>query len=119
MKHLHMLMALITLCLFAYQAQFVVRGKTLALSRAFKGVSHLVYLLLVGSGLWLFWQLTQVAGVQHWAIAKMILLVMAVSANIKAMRPTNHAGQAKAGMLIAFVAYVGVIVLAVTKPMLA
>lgn len=116
MKHLHLLMALITLCLYFYQAIFVISGKQVNLSTAFKGLSHVIYLLLVGSGLYLFWQLTQVAGVQHWAIAKLVLLIMAVSANIKAIRPTNSAGQAKAGMLVALVAYLGVIVLAITKP---
>ncbi|MDO4440987.1 MAG: SirB2 family protein [Moraxella sp.] len=118
MKHLHMLTALITLVLFVYQAVFVFSGKSLVLSRAFKGVSHLIYLLLVGSGLYLFWQLSQVAGVQHWAIIKLVLLVAAVSATIKALRPTNQNSQARAGILIALIAYIGIVVLAITKPTL-
>lgn len=117
MKHLHMLMALIAIVLFVYQASFVVRGRTVALSKAFKGVSHLFYLLLVASGLYLFWQIYQVAGLQHWAVAKIILLIVAVSANIKAIRPNTTLAQAKAGMFLAMVSYVGILVLAISKPM--
>lgn len=117
MKHLHMLMAVIAILLYLYQAYLVLAGKPVALSKAFKGTSHLFYLLLVGSGLYLFWQIYQVAGVQHWALAKIVLLVVAVSANIKAIRPSTTLAQAKAGMLLAGVAYVGMVILAFTKPM--
>lgn len=118
MKHLHMLMAVITVGLFLYQAGLILVGKSAMSSKAFKGASHLIYLLLVGSGLYLTWALSQVAGVQHWAIAKIILLVMAVSATIKATRPSVSVSQAKAGLMISAVAYVGIVVLAITKPML-
>lgn len=80
MKHLHMLMAFITLGLFLYQVIFVFCGKKPPLSRAFKRASHLIYLLLVGSGLYLFWQLTQVIGVQYWVLVKLVLLFVAVAA---------------------------------------
>ena len=120
MKHLHLTMVAITILLYLYQAAKVFLGKPAPRSKAFTGVSHLVYTLLTVSGLVLFWQLYQATGtLQHWAIAKLVLLVVAVSANIKAVR--NQAvslGQAKAGMLIAGVAYVGIVVLAITKPML-
>lgn len=116
MKHLHMLMALITLGLFFYQAVVVFGGKQLVLSRAFKGMSHLIYLLLVGTGLYLFWQLMQVIGVQYWAVAKLMLLFVAVSANIKAIRPINTNVQARAGVLIAATAYLIIVILAYTKP---
>lgn len=117
MKHLHMLMAVITIGLYLYQAGMIFSGKHLALSRAFKGTSHAIYLLLLVSGVFLLWQLWQVAGAQHWAIAKIVLLVVAISANIKALR-NPILNQKKAGMMIAGVAYVGIIILAVTKPML-
>lgn len=116
MKHLHMLMAGITIVLYVYQLSKVMTKAPLSLSKAYKAISHVIYLLLLGSGLYLFWQLWQVAGVQHWAVAKLILLIVAVSANIKAVRsPPN---QAKAGMLVAGVAYIGIIILAISKPML-
>ncbi|MFA9486656.1 MULTISPECIES: SirB2 family protein [unclassified Moraxella] len=118
MKHLHMLTALITLVLFGYQAVFVLSGRQLVLSRAFKGLSHLVYLLLVMSGLYLFWQLLQVVGVQYWAIIKLGLLIVAISSTIKALRPTNQAIQSRAGIIIALIAYVAIIALALTKPTL-
>ncbi len=119
MKHVHMLMAALTLLLFVYQAAMVFSGKSVKLSAAFKGVSHLIYTVLMLTGLWLFWQLYQVAGVQHWAIAKLVLLIVAVSANIKALRNQDVApSQAKAGMMIAAVAYAGIIYMAIAKPIL-
>ncbi|WP_406603300.1 hypothetical protein [Moraxella catarrhalis] len=49
----------------------------------------------------------------------MVLLIVAASATIKAQRHyTNTPSQAKAGLMIASVAYVGIIVLAITKPTL-
>lgn len=118
MKHLHMLCALATLVIFAYQAAPILLGKIKPLSKATMIFTHLIYSVLMISGLWLFWQLYQVAGVQHWAIAKLVLLIVAVSATIKAQRQSsiNHA---KAGALIALVAYTGIVFLAVAKPVLA
>lgn len=118
MKHLHMLMAVIAIVLYLYQAAQIIGNKPMSLSKAFKGMSHVFYLLLVGSGLYLFWQIYQVAGMQHWAVAKIVLLVVAVSANIKAIRPKTTQAQAKAGMLLAGVAYAGILILAVVKPIL-
>lgn len=117
MKHLHMLMAVMTIALYLYQAGLIFSNKNLALSRGFKGASHAIYLLLLVSGMYLLWQLWQVAGAQHWAVAKLVLLVVAISANIKALR-NSALNQKKAGMMIAGVAYVGIIILAITKPML-
>lgn len=117
MKHLHMLMAVVTIALYLYQASLVMRANKPALSKAFKGASHAIYTLLVASGLYLFWQIYQVAGFQAWAVAKIILLIVAVSAVIKALRPSTALPQAKAGFLIAGVAYVGIVFLAVAKPM--
>lgn len=119
MKHLHMLMAVITLLIYLYQAVPIFMGKKAKRSAALTGATHLVYTVLMLTGLWLFWQLYQVAGVQHWAIAKLVLLVVAVSAAIKALRNQELAPpQAKAGMLICGVAYAGIVFLAVTKPIL-
>lgn len=118
MKHLHMLMAVVAIILYVYQAAQVAGNKPMTLSKTFKGISHVFYVLLVGSGLYLFWQIYQVAGMQHWALAKIVLLVVAVSANIKAIRPSTTNAQAKAGMLLAGVAYVGIVILAFVKPML-
>ena len=117
MKHLHMLMALITIVLYLYQASFLVRGTKPALSKAFKGTSHAVYTVLMLTGLYLFWQVYQVAGVQIWAVFKVALLVVAVSANIKAIRPNTKLVQSRAGFTIAGLAYVGILWLAIIKPM--
>ncbi|MFC0819702.1 SirB2 family protein [Moraxella marmotae] len=119
MKHFHMFAAMLVLFVFIFQALPALAGKAASTSKVFKIATHVLYLALVLSGFWLFWQLYQVAGVQHWAIAKMVLLIVAVSATIKAQRNYTQApSQAKAGLLIATVAYVGILTLAITKPML-
>lgn len=119
MKHLHLLMVAITLLLFIVQAVPIFAGKTFHRSKVFTGISHAAYTLLVLSGLYLFWQLYQAAGVQHWALAKLVLLIVAVSANIKALRrQAVSLSQSRAGMMIAGVAYAGIVILAITKPML-
>lgn len=116
MKHFHMLMAYITIALYLYQGSFVVRGTKPASRKALTGVSHALYTAVVASGLYLFWQIYQVAGFQAWVVAKIILLIVAISASIKALRPSTTIPQAKAGFLLAGVAYAGIMTLALTKP---
>lgn len=52
----------------------------------------------------------------QWVFAKIILLVAAISASIKAFNPQATSIQSKAGIFIAALAYVGIVVLAVVKP---
>ena len=119
MKHLHMLLAIIVLLIFIFQALPMFMGKAPKVSNAIKILNHVFYTAVVLTGLVLFWQIYQVAGVQHWALAKLVLLIVAASATIKAQRNyANAPSQAKAGLIIACVAYVGIVVLAITKPIL-
>lgn len=115
MKHLHMLVAVITIACFCYSSFCILKGKQVG--KAYMAVTHSLYAVLVGSGLYLLWVLSQVAGAQHWAYAKLVLLVVAVSAMIKA-RKSKALTQAKAGILVAFVALAGILFLAVAKPVL-
>ncbi|WP_064640020.1 SirB2 family protein [Moraxella catarrhalis] len=119
MKHLHMLLAIIVLFIFILQALPMFMGKTPKASNTLKILNHVFYTAVILTGLGLVWQIYQVAGTQHWVLAKLILLIVAASATIKAQRHyTNASSQAKAGLMIASVAYVGIIVLAITKPTL-
>lgn len=113
MKHFHLFMAFLTLMCFAYSTVMIVKSK--ALSKTYQIVSHIVYTFVVLTGGYLLWQLSQVAGVQHWAYAKLILLIVAISAMIKARKNPSHA---KAGILLAWVALSGIIGLAFIKPVL-
>ncbi|UNU73068.1 SirB2 family protein [Moraxella nasovis] len=116
MKHLHLLMVVITLGLFLYHAIVVLMGKKVAVSRYLTIMTHISLLLLVVSGLYMlavWYQFTAM-----WAIAKLILLIVAVSASMKAMRATATKAQAKFGMFIALIAYGAILVLAVKKPIL-
>lgn len=115
MKHLHMLMAVLTIACFCYSSFCILKGKQVG--KAYMAVTHSLYAILVGSGLYLLWVISQVAGVQHWAYAKLILLVVAVSSMIKA-RKSKTPSQAKAGILVTFVALAGILYLAIAKPIL-
>ncbi|WP_201616312.1 SirB2 family protein [Psychrobacter urativorans] len=115
MKHLHMLMAVVVIALFLYQS-YLVLGANRRAPRVIKITNHIVYALLLLSGGWMLLQLLQANAPVQWVIAKMVLFVAAISASIKAFN--NHATttQSKSGILIAAIAYVGIIILAYVKP---
>lgn len=118
MKHVHILFAVLTIALFLYQFSRVVSGKHgQVASKGLKIGTHVVYTLLVLTGAMTLLPVLKLVGLPHWVIAKVVLLVVAVSATIKATRATTPNNQAKAGMLIALVAYIGIVVLAISKPM--
>lgn len=113
MKHFHLLMIALTLAFFAYSSFAILTNK--AVSKAYMAVSHTVFALTILTGLHLFVILSRVAGVQHWAIAKVVLLVVAISAIIKARRKPNTA---RVGIFIVWVCMAGILFLAVAKPVL-
>lgn len=116
MKHLHMLLAVLTIGFFCYSSFCVLKQKQVG--KAYMAITHSLYAVLVGSGLYLLHLLGKAGATgQHWAYAKIVLLVVAVSAMIKARR-SKTMGQAKAGIGIVFVALIGILVLAVVKPTL-
>ncbi len=113
MKHFHLLMVVMTLGLFAYSSWAILKEKPLG--KVYLWLSHVIYALVVLTGLHLLVILSKVAGVQHWAYAKIVLLIVAISATIKARKNPN---QARAGLLLAWVALAGILFLAITKPVL-
>lgn len=115
MKHLHMLIAVLTIGFFCYSSFCVLKQKQVG--KAYMAITHSLYALLIGSGVWLLWDILKVTTSEHWIYAKIVLLVVAVSAMIKARR-SKTMGQAKAGIGIVFVALIGILVLAVVKPTL-
>ena len=118
MKHVHILMAVLTIGLFLYQFMRVMAGNTATIpSRNLKITSHILYTLLLLSGALTLMPLLKLVGVPHWVIGKIILFIVAISATVKATRPTTAANQAKVGMFIALIAYIGIVTLAIVKPM--
>lgn len=113
MKHFHLLMVVITIALFLYSSYAIATKK--AVSRLFFVISHIVYFLVIATGLHLLVMLSKVAGVQHWAYAKIVLLIVAISAIIKARKNPE---KASAGLMIVWVAMFGIIGLAIIKPVL-
>lgn len=117
MKHLHMLMAVLTILVFLSQAVPIWLGKPRPANKGMKIATHVLYTLLLLSGIMTLMPILQAVGLPHWVIGKVVLLVVAISATIKALRLTTPLLQAKIGMLVALVAYIGILVLAFTKPM--
>lgn len=115
MKHLHMLMALLVVVLFLYQSYLVLSANRRA-PRVVKIANHIVYALVILSGAVMLMQLMSANAPVQWVFAKIILLVAAISASIKAFN--NHATptQRKTGILIAAIAYIGIVILAFAKP---
>lgn len=115
MKHLHLLMAVLTIVLFVFSAYRIMTNQPK--NRTLSIISHVVYTLAVGSGLMLLYRLWQVAGAQHWAIAKLILLIVAISSMIKASKKAGKP-EAKTGIAVAFFALICIVGFAVIKPVL-
>lgn len=115
MKHLHMLMAVLIIVLFVYQSYLVLSSNRQA-PRAVKIATHVIYALVIVSGAVMLMQLMSANAPVQWVFAKIILLVAAISSSIKAFN--NHATptQRKTGILIAAVAYIGIVILAFAKP---
>ncbi len=115
MKHLHMLMAVLIIVLFLYQSYLVLSSNSRA-PRVVKISTHIVYAVIILSGAWILMQLMSANAPVQWVFAKIILLIAAISASMKAFN--NHAtpAQSKAGILIAGLAYAGILILAIAKP---
>lgn len=115
MKHLHMLMAVLVIALFLYQS-YLILSTDKQTPRVIKISNHIIYALVLLSGAWMLFQLMSANAPVQWVIAKMVLFVAAISASIKAFNKSATPIQRKTGILIAGAAYVGIVVLAFTKP---
>jgi len=115
MKHLHMLIALLIVVLFLYQSYLVLSANRRA-PRAVKIVSHVLYAILIVSGSIMLMQLMSANAPVQWVFAKIILLFAAISSGAKAFNNHSTPSQQKAGILIASVAYLGIVILAFAKP---
>lgn len=115
MKHLHMLMATLTVALFLYQSYLILSANQRA-PRVVKIATHIIYALLILSGAIMLMQLMSVNAPVQWVLAKIVLLIAAISSSIKAFKDHATPGQTKTGILIAAVAYIGIVILAFTKP---
>ena len=115
MKHLHTLLALLIIVLFVYQS-YLVLSHNKAAPKMIKISSHILYTLVIISGAWMLMQLMAAQAPVQWVFAKVILLVAAISVSIKAFNPKATAIQTKAGIFIATVAYIGIVILAIAKP---
>ncbi|MCG3883066.1 SirB2 family protein [Psychrobacter sp. Ps3] len=115
MKHLHMLLVFILIGLFIYQSVLVLSANRRA-PRPVKIANHILYALVIVTGAWMLMQLMSVNAPVQWVFAKIILLVAAISASAKAFSINAAPTQSKVGILIAGVAYIGIVILAYAKP---
>lgn len=115
MKHLHMLMAACIILLFIYQS-FCVLSRNKRLGKPFKIATHIFYALIILSGVMLVMPLLSLNVPLQWVGAKVILLIAAISASVKAFRPTATLAQSKVGIFVTTIAYIGIVALAFIKP---
>lgn len=126
MKHMHMLMAFLTIALFLYQLGLVYGGRVAALNqRSLKIASHVLYTLLLLSGVLTLMPLAKIIGIPFWLWAKIALWVIAIVATVFGLRQAQVAAStattvpvsAKAMMVVGLIAYMGIVALAFIKPM--
>lgn len=113
MKHLHLLMVVVTIGLFFYHSVAILKARSSGY--ALKAVSHIIYALLLVSGLYLFyglWQLRTMIGVQYWPMVKLGCLLVAVGLFVGARR-SHHKTPMVAGAWVLVVVMLG---LALFKP---
>ena len=115
MKHLHTLLVFILIGLFIYQS-FLVLSANRRAPRPVKIANHILYALVIVTGAWMLMQLMSVNAPVQWVFAKIILLIAAISSSIKAFKVDATPVQRKTGILIAAVAYIGIVILAFAKP---
>ena len=115
MKHLHTLLAVLVIALFIYQSYLVLSAERRA-PRPIKIATHILYSLIIVSGAWMLMQLMSAQAPVQWVFAKIILLIAAISASIKAFRASATPAQQKMGIFITAVAYAGILILAFSKP---
>ncbi|SLJ85547.1 SirB2 family protein [Psychrobacter sp. DAB_AL43B] len=115
MKHLHMLTAVLLIALFLYQSYLALSSNKQAPFMV-KISSHIIYAVIILSGAGMLVQLISANAPVQWVFAKVILLVAAISASIKAFNNNATPSQRKTGILIAGAAYVGILILAFSKP---
>jgi uncharacterized membrane protein SirB2 len=101
--------------LFIYQSVLVLSANRRA-PRPVKIANHILYALVIVTGAWMLMQLMSVNAPVQWVFAKIILLVAAISASAKAFSINAAPTQSKVGILIAGVAYIGIVILAYAKP---
>lgn len=85
------------------------------LSKFFKIAPHVVYSVVLLSGIAM---LLQLPIYPHWIFAKIILFLVAISASVKAFRDTATVSQFKTGVFVASIAYAAILWLAIAKPVL-
>lgn len=112
MKHLHMLMVVMTIGFFVYSSFCIMMQRPVG--KLYQGFSHLVYLLLIVSGGYLLVLLHSVAGAQYWAYGKIILLIAAIVLMISARRIAHP----HVPLIAAWLCILGILVLAWSKPVL-
>jgi uncharacterized membrane protein SirB2 len=110
-----MLLVFILIGLFIYQSVLVLSANRCA-PRPVKIANHILYALVIVTGAWMLMQLMSVNAPVQWVFAKIILLVAAISASAKAFSINAAPTQSKVGILIAGVAYIGIVILAYAKP---
>lgn len=115
MKHLHTLVVFLLIGVFIYQSYLALSANKRA-ARPIKIVTHILYALAIVTGAWMLMQLMSVNAPVQWVFAKIILLIAAISASVKAFNAHATPSQSKVGIVIAGVAYAGIVTLAYVKP---
>ena len=93
------------------------RDRALGLPRILRILTHILYAGVVGLGIWLIYSYMQVGlRVPAWMHLKIVLFVIAVVFSAFAFRPGATRNRQNLGMLLAGLAYIGVMYCVFAKP---
>ncbi|SIR15301.1 Uncharacterized membrane protein SirB2 [Aeromonas sp. RU39B] len=99
LKHLHMLLAVISLLLFLYRWRLALSGRLAQAGKLLKIVPHINDTLLLGAGLALAIMLQLSPGSQPWLLAKLIALVGYIGCGMVALKSKQSTTRMLAGVL--------------------
>ncbi|ENY72929.1 SirB2 family protein [Aeromonas diversa] len=97
-KHLHMLLAMISLLLFLGRWVLAMKASPALNRKWLKILPHINDTLLLGAGLWLAVLLHLSPGSQPWLLAKLIALVGYIAAGMVALKSRQPLPRAVAGV---------------------
>lgn len=120
-KHLHMVLGLLTVLLFVIQAGWLLMRQDRQLparaQRFFRMMPHILYAVVIGLGIWLMVTMMRVGVNPLWVHPKIVLFLIAIVGTAIAMRPGASRGRQNLGLLIAGLCYIGILYSVIAKPL--
>lgn len=114
-KHLHMLLAVISIAGFAWRGGLKLKGSALLEQRWLRIAPHIIDTFLLAAGIYLAVASTQYPFVQNWLTAKVIGLVVYIGLGVYVMRVASTQGQRIVGYVLALLTFAYILSVAFSR----